>query len=328
VSGAPPSVTIVIPTFDRVDLLGAAIDSVLAQDHPELELLVLDDGSTDSTPELLRAYAERGDARFRWNRHENVGQARTLNRGFEEARGELVGYLSSDDLLQPGAVAALAAPFAGDPETVVSYGGWEYFSSDDEHLDTVMPVEFTLEHAFANSDPVIGPGSLVRTELARELGGWDPRIRFSGDFEFWLRAARHGRFARVGEVLARYRWHEGMTGRSTTGLALVLERLAIVDANLAVPELADRLAPLADRAYRSALLVGAGLAGSNDTWERFFLADRLDNRIFQKRRAGLAGRAAELRSEIADREVEIASLGRRVGALGDTFARRTRDQDR
>src|SRR5438270_6560128 len=96
------AVSIVVATHNRASMLPLALDSALAQDHPDLELLVMDDGSTDDTRELLASYARRlPRERFRFESHPNMGQARTLNRGYELARGELIGYLSDDDLVAP-----------------------------------------------------------------------------------------------------------------------------------------------------------------------------------------------------------------------------------
>ena len=246
-----------------------------------------------------------------------MGQARTLNRGFELAGGELVGYLSSDDALLPGAITKLAAAFA-DREVVAAYPAWEYIDAAGELLDTVMPVEFSLEHAIAESDPVIGPGALLRREAITRVGGWDPEIRFSPDFEFWLRLASLGTLQRVPEVLARYRWHKGMLGRSGTDFGIVAERLAIAERFLPT---AGGGQELAGRARRSAYLVGAGLLGPNAPWERFLLADRLDNRTFQGSGEELPAEAERLRRKCLELEGELSSLGRRIAALGDTLAR-------
>src|ERR671924_1972896 len=104
-------------TKTRPAWLRTAIDSVLRQDYPDLELLVIDDGSTDDTPELLRDYARRNPSeRFRFLRQRNMGQARTLNRGYGLARGEILGYLSDDDVLVPGAVSRVAGELIADPD--------------------------------------------------------------------------------------------------------------------------------------------------------------------------------------------------------------------
>jgi glycosyltransferase involved in cell wall biosynthesis len=323
-SGAPdttPSVTMVIPTFNRAEFLSEAIESVLKQDYERLELLVLDDGSTDGTPELLEGFAESNPAdRFRWDRHDNMGQARTLNRGFEMASGELVGYLSSDDALLPGAIAKLAEVFQSEPGVVVAYPAWESIDDAGERIQTVMPEEFTLLHALRASDPVIGPGALLRRRVIDEVGGWNPDFVYSPDFEFWVRVAAAGEFRRVPEPLSLYRWHEGMTGRASQGLRLTLERVAIVDQAFAMVDLPDEVREVEAEAYRNAYLAGAGILALNAPWERFFLADRLERRIlpggeFAAKMTGLREREAEL-------EGELRECGDRLAALGDSLTRR------
>jgi glycosyltransferase involved in cell wall biosynthesis len=141
-SGSPP-VSIVVATYNRRDWLRLAMDSILDQDYPDLELLVMDDGSTDETAELLDGYARRHpNERFRFFRHENMGQARTLNRGYELARGELLGYLSDDDLLAPGAVMRLVRELA-DPDVVAAYPGYRIIDAEEAVIDTVRPIEYS-----------------------------------------------------------------------------------------------------------------------------------------------------------------------------------------
>src|SRR5690349_6912099 len=95
-----PLVSIVIPSYNHARYLAAAIESVLAQDHPRVELIVIDDGSTDGSAAVLEKY--RG--RFHWEVQRNQGQAATMNRGWRLSRGEILAYLSADDVLLPQAV--------------------------------------------------------------------------------------------------------------------------------------------------------------------------------------------------------------------------------
>jgi Glycosyl transferase family 2 len=204
-----PSVSIVLATRNRRDWLRLAIDSVLEQDYPDLELLVMDDGSTDATPELLEHYARRHPPeRFRFSRHENMGQARTLNRGYELARGEVLGYLSDDDLLGPGAVSRLVLELA-DPEVVCVYPGYRIIDADGEVIDTFRPIEYSPTEAFRLMDTVIGPGGLVRRTVLAATGGWDPDLHFMGDFILWMKVGLAGRVVRVPEPLAFWRRHTG-----------------------------------------------------------------------------------------------------------------------
>lgn len=317
-----PGVTVVIPTFDRAEFLDESISSLLAQDYRDLEVLVLDDGSTDRTPEILKRYVKSHPGRFRWARHENMGQARTLNRGFEMAKNDIIGYLSSDDVLLPGAVAKLVEALVADPKVVAAYGGWDYVDEDGKKMASVMPEEFTLLHALRKSDPVIGPGSLFRRSAIDQVGGWDPEIRYSPDFQFWLRVRSVGPFRRVRQRLALYRWHEGMTGRSSPGLQIAQERVEVVDRVYASPNVSDELLEVKNEVYRSAFLAGASLVGGNAPWERFYVADRLIGRTFEGHELDLSERTATMRARIADVERELATVGERIAAFGDALARR------
>lgn len=205
--GSQPSVSIVVATYNRRDWLRLAMDSVLAQDYADLELLVMDDGSTDDTPQLLEAYAERYPReRFRFSRQENMGQAHALNRGYELARGDVLGYLSDDDLLAPGAVSRLVSELA-DPEVVAAFPGYRIIDEAGDLVDTIRPPEYSSVEAFRLLDTVIGPGCLARREPLLSTGGWDPELRFMGDFILWIKLGLSGPITRVPEPLASWRRH-------------------------------------------------------------------------------------------------------------------------
>ncbi|MEO6626809.1 MAG: glycosyltransferase, partial [Burkholderiaceae bacterium] len=106
--------SIVTPAYNQAEYLAETIDSVLLQDYPNIEYIVLDDGSTDATPQVLKHYGSK----VRWERHENMGQARTLNKGWALSEGEIIGYLSSDDILYPGAIRTLVEKLESDVSIV------------------------------------------------------------------------------------------------------------------------------------------------------------------------------------------------------------------
>src|SRR5882762_9777707 len=103
-----PLVTIITPTYNRADLLMETIESVLSQDYPNIEYIVLDDGSTDGTEEKVKGQRSKfkSDKVFRFYSQENKGETKTVNRGFSLASGEIICVVSSDDPLLPGAVSA------------------------------------------------------------------------------------------------------------------------------------------------------------------------------------------------------------------------------
>jgi hypothetical protein len=253
-----PAVTIVIPTFNRAEWLRGAIDSVLAQDYEDLEALVVDDGSTDATPELLDLYERHHHGRFRAIAQANAGQAAAINRGWDMARGELVGYLADDDLLaQQGAVSRLVAELVADPGCVVAYPGYHLIDADGVVLDTIRPIEYSPLEAVRLHDTVIGPGALIRREAVAATGGWDPGLRWMGDLILWLRLSARGRLRRVNEPLASWRRHaEGAT--SQVGLEHAREHVRVAELGIEMLGGADAV----DRTDRAEALRNACILGS------------------------------------------------------------------
>jgi glycosyltransferase involved in cell wall biosynthesis len=206
-SDAPdrPLVTLVTPAYNQAEYLAETIDSVLAQDYPRLEYIVLDDGSTDDTPQVLARYA----GRLRSERHSNMGQARTLNRGWAIGQGALLGYLSSDDRLAPHAISRLVQCLLERPQVVVAYGDFDLIDASGRLIRTVHTEDFDLERLTVDVVCQPGAGTLFRREVFDRTGGWSEALHQVPDYEFWLRASRLGPFARLPEVLAAYRIHEG-----------------------------------------------------------------------------------------------------------------------
>jgi glycosyltransferase involved in cell wall biosynthesis len=256
-----PSVSIVLATYNRRDWLRLAMDSVLEQSYPNLELLVMDDGSTDGTPELLEEYSRRHPPeRFRAVRHDNMGQARTLNRGYEMARGEILGYLSDDDLLVRGAVARLVAELREDPDAVAVYPGYRMIDADGKIVDTVRPIEYSPLEAFRRHDTIIGPGGLVRREALEATGGWDPYWHWMGDLILWMRVGLQGRVIRVEHPVASWRRHSGSITIETS-VDRARQHLQLVDAGAELLELPADAVGLRAEALRNACVIAAYFGG-------------------------------------------------------------------
>jgi len=256
-----PPVSIVLATYNRRDWLRLAIDSVLDQSYPNLELLVMDDGSTDGTPELLEEYARRQPPeRFRFSRHENMGQARTLNRGYEMARGDILGYLSDDDLLARGAVARLVAELRADPDAVAVFPGYRMIDQEGEIVDTVRPIEYSPREAFRLHDTIIGPGGLVRREVLDASGGWDPDWHWMGDLILWMRVGLAGRIIRVDHPVASWRRHPGGITIETS-LERARQHLQLVDVAASLLDVPADAVGLRAEALRNACVIGAYFGG-------------------------------------------------------------------
>ena len=156
-----PRVSVVIPAFNQARFLPAAIDSALAQTYRDREIIVVDDGSTDETPDVARRY---GDA-LRYVRQANKGLAGARNTGIERARGEFVALLDSDDVWLPGFLEHMMAVAEAQPRAAVYFGAWRYIDAsgnplpEPPHAHVVPPAKLL---------PRASAGQLHRPEHRRD----------------------------------------------------------------------------------------------------------------------------------------------------------------
>ncbi len=217
-------VTVITPTHNRINLLRETIESVLAQNYPDLEYLVLDDGSTDNTQELLARYQDR----LTVVHHPNMGETRTVNKGFMMASGDIVGVINSDDPLLPGAIHRIVQAFRENPEAVAVYPDWATIDEHHRFLATQRLHEYNLASMLLNLDWGLGPGTFMRTSAIRALNGRNPNLVYCGDMEFWLRLAAHGKMVHLPRTLATHRVHSGSMSLSGRGPLLMAEWVGVI----------------------------------------------------------------------------------------------------
>lgn len=261
---APPLVSVVVPVYNRADLVAATLDSVLAQDHPRIELIALDDGSSDASPEVLARYADRA----RLYSHPNMGESRTVNRGFSLASGDVVTVLSSDDLLAPGAVSAAVERLEREPALVGVYGDYDLIDGEGRRIGHVTGLDFDYQRMLATfMDFPAGPGAFVRRGAAEAVGGRDPSFRYVADFDFWLRVGLVGPMARLPRTVASYRVHGSSATLAARGLAMAAEYPRLVDKLFSSPDLPPALRALEPAARSCAYMQAATACGpSLATW--------------------------------------------------------------
>ncbi|MFC4550715.1 MULTISPECIES: glycosyltransferase family 2 protein [Halorussus] len=189
-------VSVVLPTYDRASVLGGAIESVLAQTHEEFELLVVDGGSTDGTPEVVSSF---DDDRIRYRRRdEREGVSAARNTGIEAAEGEAVAFLDSDDRWHPEKLARQVAALAeGGDDCGVVYTGIVKADADGEPLSRSGASGDVREEIRTLSVPTYTSTLLARRDALRACGGFDERLGCFEDWDLCLRLARDWRFEYV-----------------------------------------------------------------------------------------------------------------------------------
>ncbi|WLI88044.1 glycosyltransferase [Massilia sp. R2A-15] len=256
-----PLVSIITPAYNQAEYLDATIQSVLAQTYPNLEYIVLDDGSSDRTPEVLKKY----DGQLRWERHENMGQARTLNKGWRMSNGELLAYLSSDDLLDPRAIERLVEEYDGQDSVI--FGAYRLIDQNGATIKTKNTVFLGYADMVHNFNCPIGPGAIFSRSLFESSGGWNTELRQIPDYDFWIRIGARAKFIRVDEELAGFRVHTGSQTFAQSSIQKSDESIAsmadLFEKMMATPGLSRTKAMAAAYVYSACLHLRSGRYGTS-----------------------------------------------------------------
>ena len=199
-------VSVIVPAYNRAKTIGSAIESVFAQGYAPIEIIVVDDGSTDATSEVVAGYGER----VGYLALEHSGSpAFVRNAGIRASRGEFVAFLDSDDLWLPGKLEQQMRFFEQEPEVGMVCGKYVQF---EEESGPDSEVQFPEAGGFAELFSANFVGTLtvvIRRSCLDAVGVFDERLLIAEDYELWLRVASQYEIRMLGEVVARYRRHSG-----------------------------------------------------------------------------------------------------------------------
>ena len=203
-------VTVITPTYNRASYLDETIQSVLSQAYPDIEYIILDDGSTDNTKEVVSKY------NVKYTRHENIGESRTVNKGFVMADSDIVVILNSDDLLLPGAISKGMAFIRDHPGIIVAYPDFNIIDQHSKITGHHRTKEYDYLYMLRNHICLPSVGTFIKRNPVLR----NPQYTYVADYDYWLRLGLHGRFARIPETLACWRVHsEGASGNKGESLS-------------------------------------------------------------------------------------------------------------
>ena len=212
-----PRITIITPSFNHAAFLAQCIDSVLDQNYPNLQYLVIDGGSTDSTLEILRGYRDR----LVWKSEHDRGQADAVNKGLRSAEGEIIGWLNSDDYYLPDCFKHVIECFARNPDAVMIYGRALMVDRDGDTLREYPTFDFQRDD-LRRKCYVCQPAVFVLRRVLEEVGVLNEAFDICLDYEWWLRIGRNHTLAFCDHVLAASR-HYGTTKTSARRLRALVE---------------------------------------------------------------------------------------------------------
>jgi glycosyltransferase involved in cell wall biosynthesis len=285
-----PAVSVVMAAKNYARFLPAAVESVFAQTAPDWELLVIDDGSTDATPAAVRPYL--ADRRVRSVRSDRLGQPRAKNLGVGLSRGRLIAFLDADDVWKPTKLEKQLALLNAKPEVGVAFCLRELIDENGNRLPPrpapPPPRGCVLDAIFVRNF-VCFSSAVVRRGVLDRVGGFDPNLDLSIDYDLWLRAARHCEFDYVPEELVLYRTGHGnlsqkLSDRIATARSIVHRA---VRRGIEVPAAAVAAA-FADAAREMGYLLRGAEPGNAARWYLRALAHPVGRLESLKGLAGLA----------------------------------------
>lgn len=214
-----PTVSIITPSFNQGRFIAQAIDSVLAQDYPYIEYLVVDGGSSDETLDVLRGYGSR----VRWMSEADRGQADAINKGFRYTHGAVLAWLNADDVYAPGAVRRAVAELVQHPDLALVYGDAEYVDENGHSTGGARHVRaFDLHQLIHELDFIVQPATFFRRAAFDAVGGLDNGLRYCLDYDLWIKLAQQYPVRYLPDMLAQVRVYP-TTKTASGGLSRVLE---------------------------------------------------------------------------------------------------------
>jgi glycosyltransferase involved in cell wall biosynthesis len=216
-----PSISLVTPSLNQGKFIRATLESVLSQEYPALDYRVQDGGSTDETLAVLKEY----ESRVPFVSEKDAGQADAINKGLSHATGEILGYLNSDDVLRPGALAAVGESFASDPDLVFVWGRAAYLGEAGNTVSAYLARPDAIER-LADACFIAQPAAFFRRTVWEEIGPFDASLHHTMDYDYWLRiAARYpaSRTRFLDRELAGCRMHDD--AKTVAGWRRALEEI-------------------------------------------------------------------------------------------------------
>ena len=223
-------ISLITPCFNAARFIAETIESVLAQDVPGLEYIILDGGSSDGTADIIRGYESK---LAWWVSEPDKGQTSAINRGLARATGDVLGFLNADDVLVPGALRAVLDSLARQPDADIAVGEVEWIDAAGRSLGTHagdianLGDALDIYRVWWGRRQWVQPEVFFRRSLWERVGPFDERYHLAFDFDYWVRCFRAGaRVTRVPAPLVRFRLHDAQ--KSTASEQAADEIRAIV----------------------------------------------------------------------------------------------------
>ena len=208
-----PRVSIVTPSFNQAQYIESTIQSVLAQDYPHIEYMIVDGGSTDDTVDIIKKY--QGQLAW-WVSEKDQGQTDAINKGFARASGDILAWINSDDTYEPGAVRLAVNYLMEHPEVGMVYGDCNFINAEGRVIGRFASAQTNYRMLRQGYVHIPQQTMFFHAELWRQVGPLDPSFYFAMDYDLWTRISARTGIKYIPQTWANFRLH-------TTGKTIVAD---------------------------------------------------------------------------------------------------------
>jgi glycosyltransferase involved in cell wall biosynthesis len=199
-----PLVTIITPSFNQARFLEATIRSVLSQDYPRIEYMIVDGGSNDGSVDVIKKYESRLDW---WVSEKDRGQTDAINKGFARAKGDILAWINSDDAYEPGAVSAAVKYLQEHPEVGMVYGDCNFINESGRVIGKFGSAQTNYRLLRQGYAHIPQQTMFFRADLWKQVGPLDPSFYFAMDYDLWTRISARSEIKYVPQTWANFRLH-------------------------------------------------------------------------------------------------------------------------
>jgi glycosyltransferase involved in cell wall biosynthesis len=197
-------ISIVTPSYNQAPYIEETIKSVLSQDYPELEYIIIDGGSTDGTVDIVKKYEDKLAC---WVSEKDKGQTDAINKGFARAKGDVLAWINSDDTYEPGAVSAAAKYLQEHPEVGMVYGDCNFINNSGRVIGKFNTAQTSYRLIRQGYVHIPQQTMFFRAHLWKQIGPLDPSFYFAMDYDLWTRISAHAAIKYVPQTWANFRLH-------------------------------------------------------------------------------------------------------------------------
>lgn len=200
-----PTISIITPSYNQAKFLRRTVESVLSQDYPKIEYIIIDGGSTDGSQEILQSYQEQ---LAYWESVPDQGQTDAINKGFAKATGKYLAWLNSDDVYQPGAISEAVDYLENHPEVGMVYGDCTFIDAQDRQIGLFPAAQTDYKRLRRGYVHIPQQSAFFRADLWEKVDPLDTSFFFAMDYDLWVRLAKEAPLVYLpGKIWASFRLH-------------------------------------------------------------------------------------------------------------------------